>query len=44
MATLHTIRPCLWFDDQAEQAADLYIRTFPNSRVVNVQHYTDVGQ
>jgi predicted 3-demethylubiquinone-9 3-methyltransferase (glyoxalase superfamily) len=44
MARLNIITPCLWFDDQAEQAADLYIRTFPNSRVVNVQHYTDVGQ
>ena len=44
MATIHQITPCLWFNDQAEEAAELYISLFPNSRVVNVQHYSDVGQ
>jgi len=44
MASIHQITPCLWFDDQAEQAAELYVSLFPNSRVRNVQRYTDVGQ
>ncbi len=30
------ITPCLWFDDQAEEAANFYVSTFPNSRVVAV--------
>jgi predicted 3-demethylubiquinone-9 3-methyltransferase (glyoxalase superfamily) len=31
------ITPFLWFDDQAEEAANLYVATFPNSRVVEVK-------
>jgi predicted 3-demethylubiquinone-9 3-methyltransferase (glyoxalase superfamily) len=27
------IAPCLWFDGQAEEAAQLYISLFPNSRI-----------
>lgn len=27
------IRPCLWYDGQAEQAAEFYVSVFPNSRV-----------
>ena len=41
---MHPITPCLWFDEQAEQAAELYTAVFPNSRVLDVQHYSDVGQ
>ncbi len=33
------IRPCLWFDDQGEQAATLYTSIFPNSRIVDVTRY-----
>src|SRR5436190_24316212 len=33
------IVPCLWFDDQAEEAAQLYTGIFPNSRIVNVTRY-----
>lgn len=32
--------PCLWFDDQAEQAAAHYTAVFPNSAVTAVTHYT----
>lgn len=32
-----TITPCLWFDGQAEAAADLYTRVFPNSKVTATQ-------
>ena len=28
--------PCLWFDGQAEEAAELYTRVFPNSRIESV--------
>ena len=31
--------PCLWFDGQAEQAAELYTGLFPNSEVLGVTHY-----
>lgn len=30
---------CLWFDDQAQQAADYYVALFPNSRITAVTHY-----
>jgi predicted 3-demethylubiquinone-9 3-methyltransferase (glyoxalase superfamily) len=37
------ITPNLWFDTQAEEAAEFYCSIFPNSKVTNVVHYTDVG-
>ena len=37
------ITPNLWFDTEAEEAANFYISVFKNSRIVNVAHYTDVG-
>lgn len=30
------ISPMLWFDGQAEEAANFYVSIFPNSRIVNV--------
>lgn len=30
------ITPCLWFDSQAEEAANFYVSIFPNSRVDKV--------
>lgn len=38
------IDPCLWFDDQAEQAANFYIDVFENSRIVEASHYGEAGQ
>jgi len=38
------ITPCLWFDGQAEQAAALYTRLFPRSRVVGESRYGKEGQ
>src|SRR3954454_12608929 len=40
----HTITPCLWFDTQAEDAANFYVSIFPNSKVTEVAYYPDVGQ
>lgn len=37
------ITPCLWFDNQAEQAADFYVGIFPNSRIVQVARYGEAG-
>jgi predicted 3-demethylubiquinone-9 3-methyltransferase (glyoxalase superfamily) len=33
----------LWFDTQAEEAAEFYCSVFKNSRIVNVARYTDAG-
>lgn len=37
------ISVCLWFDDQAEQAADFYVSIFKNSRVGAVTRYDEDG-
>lgn len=33
------ITPCLWFDNQAEEAAHFYTSIFKNSRILDVSHY-----
>ncbi len=33
----------LWFDNQAEEAANYYVSIFKNSKVTNVSHYGDTG-
>jgi predicted 3-demethylubiquinone-9 3-methyltransferase (glyoxalase superfamily) len=33
----------LWFDGQAEEAADFYTSLFPNSKITDVARYGDVG-
>jgi predicted 3-demethylubiquinone-9 3-methyltransferase (glyoxalase superfamily) len=33
----------LWFDTEAEEAAEFYVSVFKNSRIVNVTHYTEAG-
>ncbi len=33
---LAPIVPSLWFDTQAEEAAEFYVSVFPNSRILNV--------
>jgi predicted 3-demethylubiquinone-9 3-methyltransferase (glyoxalase superfamily) len=33
----------LWFDTEAEEAANFYVSVFDNSRIVNVTRYTDAG-
>lgn len=43
MAQLQRLVPCLWFDDQAEDAAKFYVSVFPNSRIRTITHYGDVG-
>ncbi len=36
---MHKITPFLWFDNQAEEAANFYVSVFKNSRVVSVSRY-----
>lgn len=38
------IVPCLWFDFEAEAAANFYVGIFPNSRIIEVTHYGAEGQ
>jgi predicted 3-demethylubiquinone-9 3-methyltransferase (glyoxalase superfamily) len=37
------IAPFLWFDSQAEEAANLYVSIFKNSRIVNIARYGAAG-
>ena len=37
------ITPFLWFDDQAEEAAEFYCSVFPDSRIVDVTRRTDAA-
>lgn len=38
-----TITPCLWFDNNLEEAARFYLSVFPNSSVEQLSRYTDAG-
>lgn len=43
MPTLQRLTPCLWFDDQAEEAANFYVSVFDDSRVNAVTRYGEAG-
>jgi predicted 3-demethylubiquinone-9 3-methyltransferase (glyoxalase superfamily) len=43
MPAIQRIAPCLWFDDQAEQAATFYAGIFPNSEIGTIGRYGEVG-
>jgi predicted 3-demethylubiquinone-9 3-methyltransferase (glyoxalase superfamily) len=44
MPTIQTITPCLWFDDQAEAAAEFYTTIFRNAKIVKMSRYGESGQ
>jgi predicted 3-demethylubiquinone-9 3-methyltransferase (glyoxalase superfamily) len=45
MASLkNKIKPCLWFDSEAEEAAKLYTSVFANSRINHISRYTEAGR
>src|SRR3712207_4172303 len=44
MPVIARIEPCLWFDTQAEDAANFYTRIFPNSKITAVSRYPAAGQ
>jgi predicted 3-demethylubiquinone-9 3-methyltransferase (glyoxalase superfamily) len=37
------LTPCLWFDTEGEDAAELYTSVFPNSKIVDVARYGPAG-
>jgi predicted 3-demethylubiquinone-9 3-methyltransferase (glyoxalase superfamily) len=37
------ISPCLWFDNQAEEAANFYTSIFKNSKIVSISRYAREG-
>lgn len=37
------ITPFLWFDHQAEEAANFYVSIFPNSRIRQISRYGEAG-
>jgi predicted 3-demethylubiquinone-9 3-methyltransferase (glyoxalase superfamily) len=43
MQITQKISPCLWFDDQAEEAARFYTGVFDDSRIVGLTHYGTAG-
>ena len=40
---MQKITPFLWFDHQAEQAANFYVSVFKNAKVLGVSRYGDAG-
>jgi predicted 3-demethylubiquinone-9 3-methyltransferase (glyoxalase superfamily) len=40
---MQKITPCLWFDDQAEEAARYYVSLFKNSKILNIARYGEAG-
>lgn len=40
---MQTITPFLWFDNQAEEAANFYVSIFPNSKVGHIARYGNSG-
>ncbi|HET7022206.1 MAG TPA: VOC family protein [Xanthobacteraceae bacterium] len=41
--TAHGITPCLWFDTQAEQAAQFYASVFKDSKIGKISRYGKEG-
>jgi predicted 3-demethylubiquinone-9 3-methyltransferase (glyoxalase superfamily) len=41
---MQKITPFLWFDTQAEEAANFYVSVFKNAKILNVSHYGEEGQ
>jgi predicted 3-demethylubiquinone-9 3-methyltransferase (glyoxalase superfamily) len=40
---MRKITPCLWFDGQAEEAADYYTSIFKNSRITEISRFGEAG-
>ena len=38
-----TLSPCLWFDTEAEEAANFYVSIFEHSRILRILRYPDTG-
>ena len=44
MPSIQKITPCLWFDNQAEEAVAFYTGIFRNSRILNISRYGEAGR
>jgi predicted 3-demethylubiquinone-9 3-methyltransferase (glyoxalase superfamily) len=44
MAAVKPITPCLWFDNQAEEAARYYTGIFKNSKIGAISRYGEAGK
>jgi predicted 3-demethylubiquinone-9 3-methyltransferase (glyoxalase superfamily) len=44
MTAVQPITPCLWFDNQAEEAARYYTGIFKNSKIGAISRYTEAGR
>ena len=40
---MQKITPFLWFDNQAEEAANFYVSIFKNSKILGVSHFGEAG-
>ena len=40
---MQKIPPFLWFDNQAEEAANFYVSIFKNSKILGVSHFGEAG-
>jgi len=43
IAPTRKIAPCLWFDGQAEDAANFYVSVFKNSKIETINRYGEEG-
>ena len=43
MPNVQKITPCLWFDEQAEEAVAFYTAIFRNSKIVGISRYGEAG-
>jgi predicted 3-demethylubiquinone-9 3-methyltransferase (glyoxalase superfamily) len=44
MQIRNRITPCLWFENQAEEAANFYTTVFKNSKIGTISRYTEAGR
>ena len=40
---MQQLTPCLWFDNQAEEAANFYTSIFKNSKITSISRYGEAG-
>jgi predicted 3-demethylubiquinone-9 3-methyltransferase (glyoxalase superfamily) len=43
MPTFQKITACLWFDNQAEEAANYYVSVFDKSKITHISRYGEAG-
>ena len=38
---MQKITPCMWFDNNCEEAINFYVSTFPDSKIVSIKRYPE---